>query len=425
MPEPLRILLVDDDEVDRLAVKRQLRQAGVEASIEECADRAGALAAGATGRFDCVLLDYGLPGTDGVALLRELRSLGKGFPVVALTGQGDEQVAVELMKAGAADYISKNTLTPERLARSLRYALAMTRAEEERGLLLEREQHARLQAQAANRSKDEFLATLSHELRTPLNAILGWTQLLASGQLDEPTARRAIMIIERNTRLQAQLIDDLLDISRITTGKLRLDLQVVTMHSIIEAAVDSAMPTADAKTISLECDFCTDVNTIRCDPARMQQVVWNLLSNAIKFTPENGRVSVSERRNGESIVLTVADTGVGIDPEFLPHVFDRFCQQDTAITRVHGGLGLGLSIVQHIVDLHSGSIEASSGGKGQGATFVVTIPLEVQGMTIGGPAVVGVRDAAPTSVEAAVKASGAGAAPASAGHAEGEAAIQN
>jgi signal transduction histidine kinase len=421
MPEPLRILLVDDDEVDRLAVKRQLRQAGVEASVEECADRAGALAAGAAGRFDCVLLDYGLPGTDGVTLLRELRSLGKTFPVVVLTGQGDEQVAVELMKAGAADYISKNTLSPERLARSLRYALAMTRAEEERGLLLEREQQARLQAQAANRSKDEFLATLSHELRTPLNAILGWTQLLASGQLDEPTARRAIMIIERNTRLQAQLIDDLLDISRITTGKLRLDLQVVTVRSIIEAAVDSAMPTADAKAISLECDLSPEANTIRCDPARMQQVVWNLLSNAIKFTQEHGRVSVSERRNGGSVVLTVTDTGVGIDPEFLPHVFDRFRQQDTAITRVHGGLGLGLSIVQHIVDQHSGSIEASSGGKGQGATFLVTVPLAVDVMTRGEPGVEGVLDAARPAVEA----SGAGAAPASAGHAEGEASIQN
>jgi FixJ family two-component response regulator len=223
MADPLRILLVDDDEVDRLAVKRLLRQAGFAAEIDERSDRAGALAAAQQHRYDCVLLDYRLPGTDGVSLLRSLRDRGVGAPVVALTGQGDEEVAVELMKAGAADYLNKNALTPERLERSLRYALAMARADNERRLLLEREQHARREAQAANRAKDEFLATLSHELRTPLNAILGWTQLLASGQLTESMAGRAIEIIERNTRLQVQLIDDLLDISRIITGKLRID----------------------------------------------------------------------------------------------------------------------------------------------------------------------------------------------------------
>jgi signal transduction histidine kinase len=375
MTEPLRILLVDDDHVDRLAVKRLLRQAGLTVEVEERADRAGALAAAEQQRFDCALLDYRLPGTDGLSLLRDLRDKGITVPVVALTGQGDEEVAVELMKAGAADYLNKNALSPERLERSLRYALSLHRADEERRLLLEREQQARLQAQAANRAKDEFLATLSHELRTPLNAILGWAQLLASGQLDEDTARRAVSIIERNTRLQAQLIDDLLDISRIITGKLRLELRGVLVRSILESAIDSIRPTADAKGVSLVCDVGPHSNGILCDPARMQQVIWNLLSNAIKFTPAGGRVTLAEERRDGMIVLTIMDTGAGIDPVFLPHVFDRFRQQDPGSTRTHGGLGLGLSIVHYLVELHGGTIEARSDGEGQGATFIITVPV--------------------------------------------------
>ncbi|HET7217187.1 MAG TPA: response regulator [Vicinamibacterales bacterium] len=375
MADPLRILLVDDDEVDRLAVKRLLRQAGIAAEIDERADRGGALTAAQQNRYDCVLLDYRLPGTDGVSLLRSLRDRGVGAPVVALTGQGDEEVAVELMKAGAADYVNKNALTPERLERSLRYALAMARAEEERRLLLEREQHARREAQAANRAKDEFLATLSHELRTPLNAILGWTQLLASGQLTDAMAGRAIEIIERNTRLQVQLIDDLLDISRIITGKLRLEPRPVRVRTVVDAAVESVLPSATAKGVVLLRDSGDSDDAILCDPARMQQVISNLLSNAIKFTPDGGTVTLSERRDGAEIVLTVTDTGAGIEAEFLPHVFDRFRQQDPASTREHGGLGLGLSIVRHLVQQHGGSIEAASEGEGRGATFTVRLPL--------------------------------------------------
>src|SRR5687767_13594336 len=233
MADTLRVLLVDDDEVDRLAVTRLLRKTHFDAIVHECTDPASALAAVSSGGFDCVLLDYNLPGTDGLSLLRELRARSETVPVIALTGQGGEEIAVELMKAGAADYINKNTLSLERLERSLRYALALHRAEEERRLLLEREQRAREEAQAANRAKDEFLATLSHELRTPLNAILGWARLLSSGNLDPQTARKAIEVIDRNTRLQAQLIEDLLDISRIITGKLRLDLAMVPVGRVI------------------------------------------------------------------------------------------------------------------------------------------------------------------------------------------------
>ena len=375
MTEPLRILLVDDDDVDRLSVKRLLRDAGIAAEVHERADRYSAIAAAEHERFDCVLLDYRLPGTDGVALLRELRGVGVGSPVVALTGQGDEEVAVELMKAGAADYLNKNTLTAERLERSLRYALAMHRAAEERRLLLEREQQARLEAQAANRAKDEFLATLSHELRTPLNAILGWAQLLAGGQLNSDAAARAVEIIERNTRLQAQLIDDLLDISRIITGKLRLEQKVVTARTIIDAAVESVLPAATSKRVALLREFDRQRNAIFCDPARMQQMLWNLLSNAIKFTPPGGCVTLAERRDGGDVLLVVSDTGAGIQPEFLPHVFDRFRQQDPASTRTHGGLGIGLSIVRHLVELHGGTIEAASGGAALGATFVIRVPV--------------------------------------------------
>jgi signal transduction histidine kinase/CheY-like chemotaxis protein len=287
------------------------------------------------------------------------------------------------MKAGAADYLNKNTLTPDRLQRSLRYALALHKADEERRLLLEREQHARLQAQAANRAKDEFLATLSHELRTPLNAILGWSRLLASGHLDEPTGRRAIEIIERNTKLQAQLIEDLLDISRIITGKLRLDFRSVSIRSVLEAAADAVRPAAEGKRIRLQLDLPPPEETLRCDPARVQQVVWNLLSNAIKFTPENGSVQLKATRSDGSMVIEVADDGVGIAPAFLPYVFDRFRQQDAATTRAHGGLGLGLSIVQHLVELHGGTVQAQSLGADQGATFLVTLP--VAAASSGGP----------------------------------------
>jgi signal transduction histidine kinase len=374
MPE-LRLLLVDDDDVDRLAVTRLLRQAGIDARVDERVDRVGALQAAQDNHYDCALLDYRLPGTDGVTLLHDLRAIGVGTPVVALTAQGDEEVAVELMKAGAADYLNKNTLTPERLERSLRYAMAMHRADEERRLLLEREQHARLEAQAANRAKDEFLATLSHELRTPLNAILGWSQLLAGGQLGEDTARRAIEIIERNTRQQARLIDDLLDISRIITGKLRLELKPVAVRSIVDAAVESVLPAASAKHVTLVRAGEGPSEAIFCDPSRMQQVIWNLLSNAIKFTPDGGQVTIGEGRERGMVLLTVSDTGAGIEPQFLPHVFDRFRQQDPGSTRKHGGLGLGLSIVRHLVELHGGTIAAQSEGAGRGATFVVRIPL--------------------------------------------------
>jgi signal transduction histidine kinase len=376
----LRLLLVDDDDVDRMAVRRLLKDTRLKAEVDERDSREGALDALAATPYDCVLLDYMLPGTNGIETLAAIRAAGFRVPVVALTGHGGEDVAVSLMKAGAADYLTKTGLAAERLERSLRYAIALHRSEEERRLLLVREQRAREEAQAANRAKDEFLATLSHELRTPLNAILGWTALLAGGQLDPPARQRAIEIIDRNTRVQAQLIDDLLDISRITTGKLRLEFGTCTLAHLIEGAIEAVRHAADAKGITIE-NGPGDA-TIVCDTARMRQVVWNLLSNAIKFTPRGGRISVQTAVDGSGATITVADSGAGIAADFLPFVFDRFRQQDEALTREHGGLGLGLSIVRHIVERHGGSVTANSDGEGKGSTFVVRVPLTPPGAPV-------------------------------------------
>ena len=238
-------------------------------------------------------------------------------------------------------------------------------------------ENARLyrEAQEANRAKDEFLATLSHELRTPLNAILGWTQILRAKRLDEVTTARAFEAIERNAKAQAELIEDMLDVSRIITGRLRLDMQPVRLSSAVEAALDSVRPTAEAKGVRIECDLAPDGSPISGDPHRLQQIVWNLLSNAVKFTPSAGLVRLKlEYTEGEA-KLTVSDTGKGISPQFLPYVFDRFRQAETMSSRTASGLGLGLSIARHLVELHGGIIEASSEGEGRGATFTVTFPL--------------------------------------------------
>jgi PAS domain S-box-containing protein len=230
-------------------------------------------------------------------------------------------------------------------------------------------------AQHANRLKDEFLATLSHELRTPLTAILGWSHLLRTGDMDEEKAANALEIISRNARSQAQLIDDLLDVSRIITGKLRLDVRQIDPISFIEAAIEALRPASEAKGVRIQKVLDTGVTSVAGDPARLQQVVWNLLSNAIKFTPRGGRVQVRLERINSHVELSVSDTGAGIKPEFLPHVFDRFRQADQTSTREHGGLGLGLAIVRHLVELHGGTVHAESVGEGQGATFIVKLPL--------------------------------------------------
>lgn len=248
-------------------------------------------------------------------------------------------------------------------------------AEQEREQLLQREQAARAEAETLNRIKDEFLATLSHELRTPLNAMLGWTQLLKSRKFDEATTTKALETIDRNSRALAQLIEDVLDVSRIIRGQLRLDTYPMELVPVVEAAIDTVRPAADAKEISIECRLDSAVGVVMGDANRLQQVVWNLLSNAVKFTPKGGRVDVELERINSRVQIRVSDTGGGIAPDFLPHVFERFRQADSSTTRSHGGLGLGLAIVRHLVELHGGTVAAESQGIGQGATFIVNLPM--------------------------------------------------
>jgi len=428
---PIRLLIVDDSPEDREVYRRQLTQDREHAyQFLEAETGEEGLRAALEEDPDCLLLDYRLPDVDGLEFLSRLLA-EKLIPVIVLTGQGNEAVAVEAMKGGAQDYLLKGSVSRDRLQHAVQNAIekvALRRkveerttelaeandklqrmyddlevlvarrtaelsvaneelkreirirewAEQERARLLVLEQGARKQAEEANRIKDEFLATLSHELRTPLNAILGWVQVLRSGKLDETAAVRALETIERNARSQAQLIADLLDVSRIITGKLRLDFKPVDLRRIIDAALDSVRPAADAKGILLEVSTSPLASPVLGDADRLQQVVWNLLSNAMKFTPRGGRVEIRLRDSGTSALIRVTDTGIGIRPDFLPYVFDRFRQAEGSITRAHGGLGLGLSIVRHLIELHGGTVEVESEGEGKGATFSVRLPLRAE-----------------------------------------------
>ncbi len=249
------------------------------------------------------------------------------------------------------------------------------RAEADRAQLLLSEQAARAEAEAANLSKDEFIATLSHELRNPLNTMLGWSRLLLSRQQDQSTIQRALETIERSAQMQSQLIEDLMDVTRITQGKIRLEFSIVEPTAVIEAAIDGAQPAAAAKKIRLESTLESCSTAIYADPIRLQQIIWNLLSNAIKFTPEGGLIDVRSKCSQTHAEIQVIDTGKGIEPEFLPYIFDRFRQAEGATNKTQTGLGLGLAIVHHLVELHGGSITADSAGKGQGATFTLILPL--------------------------------------------------
>jgi signal transduction histidine kinase/CheY-like chemotaxis protein len=250
--------------------------------------------------------------------------------------------------------------------------------EKERELILEREQAARLKAEEANRVKDEFLATLSHELRTPLTAILGWSQMLSNGSLDEETVKYAIEVIGRNARNQSQLINDILDVSRIITGKLRVTVKPIEIKSVVESAIEAVQISADLKNININFKYDDSIQTIKGDADRLQQVFWNLLSNAIKFTPQGGAVKIEAEKLTTHVRVSVSDTGQGIEPEFLPYVFDRFRQADGSSTRQHGGLGLGLAIVRHLVEIHGGTVSVASEGVGKGSTFTVDLPLNFE-----------------------------------------------
>ena len=268
-------------------------------------------------------------------------------------------------------YDAEDLAFAEDLAR--RFAIAIENAE-----LYQAEQRARQGADVANRAKDEFLAIVSHELRTPLNAILGWAKLMNAQTFDETRRARAVETIERNAVAMAQLIEDLLDMSRIVSGKMRIDPQPLSLEAVIAAALDSIKPAADAKSIQIATHIHETIPTVLGDAARLQQVVWNLLSNAVKFTAKGGHVDVTARVSGDSVAVSVKDDGVGIAPHFLPYVFDPFSQEDARITRARGGLGLGLAITKQLVELHGGHIEVASEGEGRGATFTLVLPRRTQ-----------------------------------------------
>jgi signal transduction histidine kinase len=417
---PVRILLVDDHPGNLLALEAILKDTGH--TLVRAGSGSDALKAVLRHDFALILMDVAMPDLDGyetVELIRR-RERSRHTPIIFLTANFKADTHVfHGYSVGAVDYLFK-PLVPDVLLskvavfvelymkrqaikdaadalkraydemerrvdartrelaetnRSLETEIAeRRRVEAERAQLLEREQLAHREAQAMNRMKDEFLATLSHELRTPLNAILGWTSILEVGRRDKAAVSRAIRVIRNNAQAQAQLVADILDVSRIVGGKLPLHLGAVSLRAVIEAALEAVQPAADAKGIVVETVF-GEIAPILADRERLQQVMWNLLSNAIKFTPKDGRVRIEMQALTRDVVVTVADTGQGIEPEFLPHVFERFTQADSSPSRLHGGLGLGMAIVRHLVELHGGSVKVVSDGKDQGATFTVSIPI--------------------------------------------------
>lgn len=408
-----RVLIVDDLP-EKLLVYRSLLEE-IDAQVVAAHSGTEALKRVLEGEFAVILLDVNMPDIDGLetATLIRRHKNARHTPIIFITGFADEMQTAKGYELGAVDYIL-SPVVPEVLRTKVRVfvelykmnaALARSnvaleqrvlertaelqksnerlqaevterqRAENEREALLAREQVLRAEAEELSRLKDEFLATMSHELRTPLNAIFGWITLLRTRRLDEPTQARALETIERNARAQKRLIEDLLDVSRIVTGKVALELTVVDPRRVVEAALETMHPTAQTKGLKLVPLLDTSAGTVRGDFARLQQVVTNLVSNAIKFTPTGGQVDVCLACHNGEAQISVSDTGQGIGSDFLPHVFDRFRQEDGSISRRHGGLGLGLAIVRHLVELHGGTVDAFSAGEGKGARFTVRLPI--------------------------------------------------
>jgi signal transduction histidine kinase len=297
------------------------------------------------------------------------------IPSMALLNQAvrDRELDIEKRKRVEAVLVSVNESLEQRVAERTAEVLQAQNAVSE---MLAKERFAREEAERVNYMKDEFLLTLSHELRTPLNSIFGWTQLLNTRANDEAMVRKGIDVIDRNVRIQTRLIEDLLDLSAIVSGKIKLDLQTIELSAVITSGLASIAPTADAKNIRFQTFIDPLASTINADPARLQQVLWNLLTNAIKFTPNGGNISVSLARVGSTIELSVCDSGEGIAADFLPFVFERFRQADSSTRRRHGGLGVGLAIAKNLIELHGGTISVSSSGEGQGTTFLIVLPCQ-------------------------------------------------
>src|SRR5678816_1591538 len=388
--EGARLLVVDDEESLRITTAAIFENEGYVVDTASSGDEAIDLMSKRD--YDLVLTDLHMEGGDGLSVLNEIRRHAPLTISVVLTGFASVESAIAALQEGAYDYLIK-PCDIESMKHTIR------RGVEHRRLMLA-EQKARLDLQQlnldlerrieertaelkllnvelaeANRAKDVFLATLSHELRTPLTPVVGWIKLLRSGTLDEKSVAQALDAIERNAWLQSRLIDDLLDTSRIATGKLHFEPKPTDLNAVVKAAVDTVRNSAAARNIDLSMSLYPASLVVMGEPVRLQQIAWNLVSNAIKFTDPGGKVNVTTQRDGGHALLTVVDTGVGIAPEFLPHVFDRFRQADGSTSRRHGGLGLGLAIADALAKMHGGRLEAISDGVGKGATFSLRMEL--------------------------------------------------
>jgi signal transduction histidine kinase len=364
-----RVLVADDNADMRDYLARIL---GHSYRVEAVADGRAALDRIEAQPPDLVLADVMMPELDGFGLLAAVRqhTATRSLPFVLLSARAGEEARIEGLQAGADEYLVKPFSARELqacVASQLQLAAIRREAERERTQVLEE----------ASQIKDDFLASLSHELRTPLSAILGYARLLRSNVIAQDKVPKAIETIERNATSLTQIVEDVLDISRIVSGKLRLKVQPVDFPQIVRVAVDAVAPAADAKGVRVETILDPQAAPISGDPERLQQIIWNLLTNAVKFTPRGGKVQVRLARVNSSVEFAVSDTGIGIAPEFLPHVFERFRQAEAGIARERGGLGLGLSIARQLTEMHGGTIEAFSGGVGQGSTFRVTVPLMI------------------------------------------------
>jgi signal transduction histidine kinase len=391
-----RVLLVDDDPRLLLALREGLRRRMPRVHVETCASATKAIEELTNTDYDAVITDVVMPGIDGLSLLDRIRELRPACVTVLMSGIDERDLALRALRGGAYDLLHKpvdldafsasvdRVLEVGRLRRdneSQQAALAR-HAEQLEVALKQAVEVGTRELREAHRIKDEFLAVVSHELRTPLTAILGWARLLRMGGLDEATQRKAFESIERNASSQSQLVDDLLEVSRIITGKLRLRRQRLDPGALLESCVDAILPDAQQKGVEVQRQIDEAAPAVSADAQRLRQVFWNLLSNAIKFTPTGGHIRVGLRRHGAGMVeVEVQDDGVGIRPEFLPFVFDRFTQDEAAREGSRRGLGVGLAIVRHLVEEHGGAVAARSAGEGKGATFVVGLPVLADGDT--------------------------------------------